>query len=729
MSADLKINISGTGFDAVSSQFQKLNADVTRISTRFSELNTALTSLVGALSLAGVAALTKSFIDAGLQTEKLGKLMNAAAGSASLGGREFEYVRQISEKMGLDMVGTAESYGKFMAAIRGTTLEGEAGRKVFESVSKATSALGLSADETKGIFNALQQMMSKGKVQAEELRGQLGERLPGAFKMAADAMGVSTAELDKMLKDGKVIADELLPKLAVQLELTYGKAASDGARSAAAEINRMNNAMFEAKGAMGSALMPVFTDIVRAITPALNKLKEFIGGLQIMAVHAAAIPDRVRDAWRMIKTGVDPTSDKGRKMYAEMTAPTTANINATIDDIMKRFMPTGSDYSTAELAKQQSNKRTKPLDEKKPKADHVFWAGGGFNNWRAEQFLLEEESKWLKNKNKADEDAARQAERTEAERLAELKRAAQEKRALAEESLNMRLAEVDAAEKLGEINRQTAVERKQQLYTEKLASQESFLGSIDVTKNPQAWLTASKAIQQTRLELNTLKRETRTFADDFAGGFADAWKNLHANAASTFQLGSELARSTAQAMQQAFSDGFFDLMAGKFNTLGQVFSSFLGTLQRALANFYAQMATNALIGKLAGFMTGSLAGEGNSFGVLQSDANAFTPPTFHSGGYVPRFHFGGLTADEVPAILQTGEGVLSRKGMAALAALNGGGGGGNVQVNIINQSGQQLQAEQQGAPRFDGEAWVVDVVMRRMRTSPAFRSAMAGGAI
>ena len=41
--------------------------------------------------------------------------------------------------------------------------------------------MGLSADQTSGVLLALQQMISKGTVQAEELRGQLGERLPGAL--------------------------------------------------------------------------------------------------------------------------------------------------------------------------------------------------------------------------------------------------------------------------------------------------------------------------------------------------------------------------------------------------------------------------------------------------------------------------------------------------------------------------------------------------------------------
>ena len=49
---------------------------------------------------------------------------------------------------------------------------------------------------------------------------------------------------------------------------------------------------------------------------------------------------------------------------------------------------------------------------------------------------------------------------------------------------------------------------------------------------------------------------------------------------------------------------------------------------------------------------------------------------------VPRLHSGGLAPDERPAILQTEEGVLSRKGMKNLDKLNlgkaGGGDGGVV---------------------------------------------------
>ncbi|MEO9497580.1 MAG: tape measure protein [Vibrio splendidus] len=49
----------------------------------------------------------------------------------------------------------------------------------------------------------------------------------------------------------------------------------------------------------------------------------------------------------------------------------------------------------------------------------------------------------------------------------------------------------------------------------------------------------------------------------------------------------------------------------------------------------------------------------------------------------------------------------------------------NVEVNVINQSGQQVQAEQQGQ-RFDGERFVLDVVLKAANRPGNFRSSMKG---
>lgn len=318
--------------------------------------------LQGAIGAIGIGFVLKSTIDAALQIERLDKLFNAATGSANLAAREMEYVRNMTNRLGLELLSTTESYGKFLASIRGTSLEGEKGRKVFEGVSAAAVALGLRADETSGIFNALQQMMSKGKVQSEELVHQLGDRLPGALKAAADGMGMSSAELLKQMELGKIMAADLLPKLADQLQKTYGKAALEGANGAQAAINRMNNAMLESKAVAGSALMPTFTSLVENVfTPLVKLIGLAVKGLQSMAAAAALVVNQFMGGLGDILSGKVFTKEG----YKQSMADAQEN-QAIYQSQMAKIWggPSSADYTAAEMLRQAGNKSVAPLGGK-----------------------------------------------------------------------------------------------------------------------------------------------------------------------------------------------------------------------------------------------------------------------------------------------------------------------------------------------------------------------------
>lgn len=156
-------------------------------------------------------------------------------------GFQKEYLADITNRYGLEIVSTTDAYTKYTAALRGTLLEGEKGRAVFESFSGASAKLGLNAEQQTGIFRALEQMISKGTVQAEELRGQLGDRMPGAFKLFADAAGVSTRELGDMLKEGKVLSADILPKVAEKLDEVYNLEKTTKVDTLVAAQNRFKN--------------------------------------------------------------------------------------------------------------------------------------------------------------------------------------------------------------------------------------------------------------------------------------------------------------------------------------------------------------------------------------------------------------------------------------------------------------------------------------------------------
>jgi hypothetical protein len=53
-------------------------------------------------------------------------------------------------------------------------------------------------------------------------------------------------------------------------------------------------------------------------------------------------------------------------------------------------------------------------------------------------------------------------------------------------------------------------------------------------------------------------------------------------------------------------------------------------------------------------------------------------------------------------------------------------GAGGVVVNVINQTGQSVQGQQQGSPRFDGQKMILDVVLTAASQPGSFRDGMKG---
>lgn len=244
-----------------------------------SRLNSAASSTAGTVGeltrimqvLAG-SIVVKEFIDANVAVENFGRAMTLVTGSTGGAAESLDYVKRISNTLGLEISGTADNFVSLSAAAKGTALEGQATRDIFEAVSKAMSLLGKSSADTQGALLAIQQMISKGTVSAEELRGQLGERLPGAFQLAARAMGVTTAELGKLLEGGNVVATDLLPKLAAELNKTFGE--TSYVTTFNAELNRLINSL---KGlAVSGGEAGIFGALTQALVDLANVTKSTI---------------------------------------------------------------------------------------------------------------------------------------------------------------------------------------------------------------------------------------------------------------------------------------------------------------------------------------------------------------------------------------------------------------------------------------------------------------------
>jgi len=189
-----------------------------------------------------VIRIGESAFDTTRELDSLNNSLLAVFETEQQVAKEQEFLTKISEDYGLEVINLTKSYKSFSASVKGTLVEGEKARKIFDSVTKASAVMGLTTEQTEGALRALEQMMSKGTVQAEELRGQLGERIPSAFSIFADGLGVTTSELNKMLEKGEVLAEDTLPKFAVALEKAYNLDTIDRVETLNASISRSENA-------------------------------------------------------------------------------------------------------------------------------------------------------------------------------------------------------------------------------------------------------------------------------------------------------------------------------------------------------------------------------------------------------------------------------------------------------------------------------------------------------
>ena len=219
-------------------------------------IRTVRNSLVGLFAVAQISAFTSNVKAATTTFEGLENTIRFASGKEA--NTNMTFLDDTIKRLNMDMEASYKGFQTISGAMKGTALEGQATRDIFEGIATAGTTMNLKADQMEGALLAVSQMASKGKVQAEELRGQLGERLPGAFNIAAKSIGVTQAELNDMLDKGQVYAEDFLPKFAKELKRTFQDGLPAAANSMQAATNKQNNALTSLKRTLGESMRPAF---------------------------------------------------------------------------------------------------------------------------------------------------------------------------------------------------------------------------------------------------------------------------------------------------------------------------------------------------------------------------------------------------------------------------------------------------------------------------------------
>lgn len=300
------------------------------LSVSLAGLQGAVGVLVGSAGLAALIHQIQQSVQAFISMEAVIRSLNVATGGTAQGADALAFVRAEADRLGLSLQTTSGEFGKLNAAAIGTTLQGEGVRNIFSAVSEASSVLGLSSDQTSGALTALGQIMSKGTVQAEELRGQLGERIPGAFQIMARGLGVTTQELGKMLERGEVLAEDALPAFAAELRRAFGTDATTRIETTAATFARLETAIFDLRSEIGRLsvergglgdIVDNLSQMIQVATNTIRVVDDFAGSVDVLGDRFQLFNDKaLRLANKGLKSMLGTASEAGGKMAPAIEA-------------------------------------------------------------------------------------------------------------------------------------------------------------------------------------------------------------------------------------------------------------------------------------------------------------------------------------------------------------------------------------------------------------------------
>jgi lambda family phage tail tape measure protein len=236
---------------------------------------------VGGATGAIVGQIRQSISDTAEYASSLQKQRIALAGLTS-GQTEYSQqlavVEKLSRQFAIPQEVITRQYTKLAASVTGAGGSFKDAEKAFVGVAAGVRGTGGSLQDLESSLIATAQVFSKGKVSAEELRQQIGERLPGAFTLFAKSLGLTPQELDKALEDGKVSLQDF-QKFSELLFKQYGKSSEAIVNSPAAAGERLAVELSKLRENVGNALVPIGALFQNIFAEGIKKINETITGL------------------------------------------------------------------------------------------------------------------------------------------------------------------------------------------------------------------------------------------------------------------------------------------------------------------------------------------------------------------------------------------------------------------------------------------------------------------
>jgi len=590
--------------------------------------------------------------------------------------RALKFISTTSRELAIPQDILTRQFTKLSASVIGAGGDVAETEKAFIGVTAGIRGTGGSLQDLDSALTATSQVFSKGKVSAEELRQQIGERLPGAFSLFAESLGMTPQELDKALEKGQVSLQDF-QKFAEKLFKEYGDAAKIIADSPAAAGDRLKTALSNLSASVGTLLQPIgaafqttFANIANAISNAADELNKFFGiaGKAKMRKITEAMQREAANITRLENKRKLIKSSPSMKEKAMGIEPETYFLDRQITQAQASF-----DRLQQELFGLQAvNRATQGLRKDKPKGlPSIDLTSGTGKGKGAPDYSVQLADALIAAQNELNPIKKIQLEYdAEILKINESKLKPEQKRvALNAAAAKLNEQSIRLGQKMGAglVDLIEKDEKRKAQAKEAIQNLEIEAGILDER--------AAREINRERF-INEFKKNNNDLTKDQLDRINKAFDEINKKASESFLLMQQISQTVATSLTDAFMS-----LVNNAKSLRDVLTDVLNQVARLLV----QAGTQAFLKSIPGL--GSFFAMG---GVMSGNGPVA----------LKRYARGGIANS--PQLAMFGEGstpeayVPLPDGRSIPVKMKGGGNGGNVVVNV-DASGSSVQGNQQNA--------------------------------
>jgi tape measure domain-containing protein len=229
------------------------------------------------------------------KTEQMQTSMGLNFGSA--GAKNLEMVDKRAKELNLSIESNRSGFLKMSESMNGTNIHGKNLMAIYDGVAVASSVMRLSGKDNEAMLESFGNVAKKGIVDFGGFQSEFGDKIPGAFKIAANSMGVTEKKLKQMMDDGKVNADKFLPRFANQLKTTFQDGLPAAANSMQGAMNKKENALTGFWEKMSEMFGPGIAKLISGGAGFINWFTELVVALDPVWSAFVNIWDALQPLW------------------------------------------------------------------------------------------------------------------------------------------------------------------------------------------------------------------------------------------------------------------------------------------------------------------------------------------------------------------------------------------------------------------------------------------------